>query len=63
MAPIPTLVIRGGNSDLLSQETFDAMAEGHPLVERLTVEGQGHAPLLLDAPTIRAVADFVQRRG
>jgi pimeloyl-ACP methyl ester carboxylesterase len=63
MAPIPTLAIRGGNSDLLSRETFDAMAEGHPLLERLTVEGQGHAPMLLDAPTIRAVADFVERRG
>ncbi|MBY6240755.1 alpha/beta fold hydrolase [Methylosinus sp. Sm6] len=63
MAPIPTLVIRGGNSDLLSKETFEAMAEGHPLLERLTVEGQGHAPLLLDAPTIEAVADFVERRG
>lgn len=63
MATIPALVIRGGNSDLLSPETFDAMPEGHPLVERLTVEGQGHAPLLLDAPTIDSVADFIERRG
>ena len=63
MAPIPTLVIRGGNSDLLSPETFAAMAEGHPLLERLTVEGQGHAPLLLDPPTIAAIVDFVERRG
>jgi pimeloyl-ACP methyl ester carboxylesterase len=63
MAPIPTLVIRGGNSDLLSPETFDAMAEGHPLLERLTVEGQGHAPLLLDAPTIGVIVEFVERRG
>jgi pimeloyl-ACP methyl ester carboxylesterase len=63
MAPIPTLCIRGGNSDLLSPETFEAMGEGHPLLERLTVPGQGHAPLLLDEPTIGAIADFVERRG
>jgi len=63
MAALPTLVIRGGNSDLLSVETFAAMGEGHPLLERLTVPGQGHAPLLLDAPTIRAIEDFVEREG
>jgi len=63
MAAIPTLVLRGGNSDLLSPETFAAMDEGHPLLERLTVPGQGHAPLLLDAPTIGAIGDFVERRG
>jgi pimeloyl-ACP methyl ester carboxylesterase len=63
LAPIPTLAIRGGNSDLLSPETFAAMAEGHPLLERLTVAGQGHAPLLLDAPTIRTIVEFVERQG
>lgn len=63
LAPIPTLAIRGGNSDLLSLETFDAMTEGHPLLERLTVAGQGHAPLLLDRPTIEVIVDFVERRG
>jgi pimeloyl-ACP methyl ester carboxylesterase len=63
MASIPALVIRGSNSDLLSKETFDAMAEDHPLLERLTVEGQGHAPLLLDAPTIGVIADFIERQG
>jgi pimeloyl-ACP methyl ester carboxylesterase len=63
MAAIPTLVIRGGNSDLLSVETLAAMGEGHPLLERLTVPGQGHAPLLLDEGTIRAIGDFVERIG
>ncbi len=63
MAAIPTLGIRGSNSDLLSQETFEKMRDGHPLFEALTVEGQGHAPLLLDAPTIAAIVDFVRRRG
>lgn len=61
IAAIPTLVIRGGNSDLLSAETFAAMGDGHPLLERLTVPGQGHAPLLLDEGTIRAIGEFVER--
>lgn len=63
MAQVPVLGIRGSNSDLLSQETFERMREDHPLFEALTVEGQGHAPLLLDAPTIAAIVDFVRRRG
>lgn len=63
LAPFPILAIRGSNSDLLSQETFEKMRDGHPLLEALTVEGQGHAPLLLDAPTIAAIVDFVRRRG
>lgn len=63
MAHIPVLGVRGSNSDLLSEETFKKMGEGHPHFEALTVEGQGHAPLLLDAPTIGAIADFVRRHG
>lgn len=63
MADIPTLGIRGSNSDLLSAETFAAMRDGHPLFEAITVRGHGHAPLLLDAPTIAVIADFVQRQS
>jgi pimeloyl-ACP methyl ester carboxylesterase len=63
LTAFPTLVIRGGNSDLLSPETFAAMGDRNPLVERITVEGQGHAPLLLDAPTIETIAGFIERRA
>lgn len=63
MTSIPTLGIRGSNSDLLSAETFERMKDGHPLFEALTVQGQGHAPLLLDAPTIAAIVDFVGRHS
>lgn len=63
LAPFPTLAIRGSNSDLLSKETFARMRDGHPLLESLTVQGQGHAPLLLDAPTIATIVDFVRRHA
>ncbi len=44
LAPVPLLAIRGANSDILSNETLDDMAARHPGMERLIVEGQGHAP-------------------
>lgn len=58
---VPLLVIRGENSDLLSRETADAMVARHPAAELVTVPGQGHAPLLLDEPTIGTIAAFTTR--
>ena len=56
---VPLLVIRGANSDLLSPETLAAMAARHPRCETFSVPGQGHAPLLLDTPSIERIAAFV----
>jgi pimeloyl-ACP methyl ester carboxylesterase len=61
LSDVPTLAIRGANSDLLSPEIFDEMARRVPRLERAWVEGQGHAPLLLDQPTISRIADFVRK--
>lgn len=58
---VPLMVIRGENSDLLSAETAAAMIERHPGAELVTVKGQGHAPLLMDRPTIDRIAAFVSR--
>jgi pimeloyl-ACP methyl ester carboxylesterase len=63
LAHVPLLVIRGANSDLLSIETLAEMTRRHPRCETLTVAGQGHAPLLLDAPTIGWIAAFVEAHG
>lgn len=59
LSEVPTLAIRGEYSDLLSEATFDAMAERHPNLQTLTVEAEGHAPLLRDAPTIGRIAAFL----
>lgn len=56
---IPTLLIRGENSDLLTEKTAEEMAARHPRLRRLTVDGQGHAPLLNDAATIEQIARFL----
>jgi len=61
LASVPVLAIRGENSDLLSQETLAEMGRRHPNFAALTVPGQGHAPLLLDEPTLARIEAFVAR--
>jgi len=61
LSDTPMLAIRGANSDILSPEVFDEMARRAPRLERAWVEGQGHAPLLLDPPTIARIAAFVRK--
>ena len=58
---VPLLVIRGENTNLLSQETVEAMARVHPRLESVTVPGQGHAPLLETGPLPERISDFVSR--
>lgn len=55
---VPLLVIRGEKSDILSQDTMDAMMRRHPAFAAHTVKGQGHAPLLRDAASISVVRSF-----
>jgi pimeloyl-ACP methyl ester carboxylesterase len=61
LARVPLLVIRGENSDILSERTVEEMRARHPRLTAMTVSAQGHAPLLKDAPTITAIAEFLAR--
>ena len=61
LARRPVLTLRGENSDLLTPEILDRMARSAPGMEQYIVAGQGHAPLLLDAPTIDRVVEFIRR--
>jgi pimeloyl-ACP methyl ester carboxylesterase len=61
LAHVPVMAIRGGNSDLLSPATVDAMRARHSGLEAFEVADQGHAPLLTDADTIAQIAEFVDR--
>jgi pimeloyl-ACP methyl ester carboxylesterase len=61
LSNVPVLAIRGANSDLLSAATLEEMRKRHPRLEAVTVRGQGHAPLLKDAPAIGVVAEFLAR--
>ncbi len=57
----PLLVIRGANSDLLSAETVDEMAERHGNCQTVTVADRGHAPLLNEPECVAAIDAFLQR--
>jgi pimeloyl-ACP methyl ester carboxylesterase len=59
LGQFPALVIRGANSDLLSSETVEAMVKRHPNLRTLTVQGQGHAPLLSEPETVETIGTFL----
>lgn len=58
LAKAPLLAVRGENSKLLSQETVAEMSRRHPGMRRISVPGQGHAPMLWTADLPRMIADF-----
>ena len=61
LRPVPTLAIRGAISDVLSVQTFDRMAAEKPDLERLTVPGRGHPPLLDEPECVAAIDGFLSR--
>ncbi len=58
LSQVPMLSLRGEHSDLFTAETQAEMARRHPNCTTITVEGQGHAPLLDDAPSLMAITRF-----
>ncbi|MDQ2633586.1 MAG: alpha/beta hydrolase [Pseudomonadota bacterium] len=57
----PMLVIRGANSKLLSAATLAEMAHRHPNCQTVTVEGQGHPPMLETGDLPQTIATFLDR--
>lgn len=54
-----TLLLRGAQSDLLSRQTAQGMAARGPRATLVEFEGVGHAPTLVAADQVQAVADFL----
>ena len=61
LASVPMLAIRGENSKLLSAGTLEEMARRHPAIETITVEGQGHAPMLETGQLPARIEAFLDR--
>jgi pimeloyl-ACP methyl ester carboxylesterase len=55
---MPAFVLRGENSDVLSEDTLEAMVERHPNLRTMIVPDQGHAPVLKEPATIEAISAF-----
>jgi pimeloyl-ACP methyl ester carboxylesterase len=56
---LPTLLLRGADSDLLSPITAQAMTQRGPRARLVQFAGVGHAPTLIADDQVQAVADFV----
>jgi pimeloyl-ACP methyl ester carboxylesterase len=56
---VPTLVIRGFDSDLLPADLAREMERRSPFARIHEIEGCGHAPPLMSADQIKVVADFL----
>ena len=59
LAQNPVLALRGGLSDILSDEVVTEMVHRHPTVQRHEVPDEAHAPLLEDEATLTLISRFL----
>ncbi len=57
----PVLAIRGALSDVLSEGTFERMAQEKPDLQRVIVPDVGHVPALDEPEAAAAIHDFISR--
>ena len=59
---IPLLLVRGENSELLSQETADRMMSEHSDSKLALVPNTGHAPVLNEPVATSAISEFLSKQ-
>jgi len=59
LATMPLMVVKGENSDLISDKTLAEMSARCPAIVMLEAPGQGHAPLLHMQPLLQRIRRFV----
>jgi pimeloyl-ACP methyl ester carboxylesterase len=55
----PILILRGAESDLLSQQTLQHMLERNLQAKSYEFKGVGHAPTLMTDDQVKVVTDFL----
>lgn len=58
---VPVLAIRGENSDVVSKETFEEMANQHPNLQKFIVANEGHTPRLDDDLSVERIRLFLDQ--
>lgn len=61
MAEIPTLVLRGAKSDILSLESVAEMERRHRAMMHVEIPGRGHAPILDEPTAVKSISEFLQQ--
>lgn len=61
LKPVPTLIVRGETSDILSQSTLNQMLDRMPLARAVTVQGVGHTPTLDEPEAVDAIRELLDR--
>lgn len=55
----PALILRGGNSDVLTAAIAQKMLEAKPGTQLVEVPGVGHAPILTEPAAVKALEEFL----
>ncbi len=58
---IPVLTLRGENSDILSNDTLEKMAQMHPIFTKTTIKNRGHTPDLTEQASLQEIDNFIQQ--
>ncbi|WP_324750682.1 alpha/beta hydrolase [Sphingomonas sp. LY54] len=61
LVDVPSLLLRGELSDLLSVETVARMQEELPLMEAVTIPNVGHTPILTEPESVAAIDRLLAR--
>ena len=61
LADLPLALIRGANSDLLTQETADEMSRRRPDMIRADIAGRGHVPFLDEPDAVDALHQWLEK--
>jgi pimeloyl-ACP methyl ester carboxylesterase len=55
----PTLIVRGNDSDLLSEQTLSQMLSRNKNAQAVRMIGVGHAPTLMATDQVRCIEGFL----